>query len=341
VARRSNRGRGAAALAPIVLILAGCGRTQNSLAPRSHQAKDIASLFWWMMGGAWIGLGLVVVLLVWSWRRRSRTSDASPPDDPKPNERRAVTVVVVLGIAVPIVVLATLFVVADIFVIKTTEAPAATATRRTVNVIGHQWWWEARYPGTAAVTANEIHIPAGVPVRLRVTSDDVIHSFWVPQLNRTIDMIPGRVNEIELDADRPGRYRGECEEFCGLQHAHMAFVVFADPPAAFRRWLADQGRPARNPNGAQAQAGLRTFLDGACQSCHTIRGTAASGTVGPDLTHVGARTTLGAATVPNRRADLARWIVDSQHLKPGNQMPDVHLSGRQLASLVAYLEGLK
>jgi cytochrome c oxidase subunit 2 len=321
-----------AALALLVPLLAGCGRTQDVLAPRSHASKDIASLFWWMMGGAWIGLGLVVAILVWAWRRR-----ASDPAGGKPGEKRAVTVVVVMGIVVPIVVMAAIFIVSDLFVIGTTEAPAAGSTRLTVDVIGHQWWWEIRYPGTTAVTANELHIPAKTPVRIVVSSADVIHSFWVPQLNRTIDAIPGHPNQIELYADRVGRFRGECEEFCGLQHAHMAFIVFADPPAAFRRWLARESKPA----AASSSAGEQVFLDGPCQSCHTIRGTDAQGDVGPDLTHVASRTTLGALTVRNTRMDLREWILDSQHAKPGNDMPDVHLAGPQLNELVDYLEGLK
>src|SRR5207253_5507316 len=173
------------------------------------------------------------------------------------------------GLVLPVVLLATLFVIADLFVIRTTEAPAAGATALTVRVIGHQWWWEVRYPGSSAVTANEIHIPVRTPVRVEVQTADVIHSFWVPRLARTIDTIPGRTNAVELYADAAGRYRGQCDEFCGLQHAHMAFYVFADPPAVFRRWLARQARPARPSNSG----GAREFLTGACSSCHSIRGT--------------------------------------------------------------------
>jgi len=324
-----------------VPLLAGCGgRTQNTLAPESHASKDIASLFWWMMGGAWIGLGLVVVLLLWSWRRLDRRGLGSDAAGEKPGERIGWFVVIGGGIVVPVVLLATLFVISDIFIIKTTEAPAANATRMTILVTGHEWWWQARYLGSKAVTANEIHIPARTPVRVEVRSADVIHSFWVPQLNRTIDAIPGKTNAIELYADAPGRYRGQCDEFCGLQHAHMAFYVVADSPAVFRRWLAAQARPAAAPVSGAARAGESVFLDGACSSCHTIRGTSAQGFVGPDLTHLASRTTLGALAIPNTRDDLAHWITDSQAVKPGNQMPDVELSGRRLQELVTYLEGL-
>src|SRR6185437_2047972 len=229
------------------------------------------------------------------------------------------------GVAFPILLIAALFVVADIFIIQTTQAPAADATKLTIRVIGHQWWWEARYPGTTAVTANEIHIPVRTPVRVEVSTADVIHSFWVPRLNRTIDTIPGKQNAIELYADAVGRYRGQCDEFCGLQHAHMAFYVYADPPAVFRRWLANQAKPARAPAGALAARGRADFVSGPCSSCHAIRGTSASGDTGPDLTHFGSRTSIGALTAANTPSNLARWIDHAQDLKPGNQMPDFEI----------------
>jgi len=329
------------ALLPLAVLLAGCDRNQSSLNAASHQSKDIASLFWWMMGGAWLGLALVVALMVLAWRRANRRGIGKDTAGPKPGERSAWYVVVGLGIAVPVVVIATLFVIGDLFVIHTTEAPAANATKMTVQVIGRQWWWEFRYPGTHAVTANELHIPARTPVRVDVQSGDVIHSFWVPRLNRTIDAIPGRTNPIELYADAPGRYRGQCNEFCGLQHSHMAFYVYADPPAVFRRWLRNQERPASAPASAEARAGKADFLNGACSSCHTIRGTSAKADVGPDLTHLASRGTLGALTLPNTPANLATWITDSQRVKPGNDMPNILVSQQKLRALVAYLKGLK
>jgi cytochrome c oxidase subunit 2 len=326
----------------VLLLLTGCDGEQSALAPRSPQARDIASLFWWMMGAAWIGLALVVALLLLSWVRRRRRGLRGDDDRGRePGERGSVAIVIGAGIVVPIILISTLFVISDLFVIRTTQAPAATATRLTVLVVGHQWWWEVRYPGSDAVTANEIHIPVRTPVRLEVRTDDVIHSFWVPQLNRKIDANPGMTNAIELYADRPGRYRGECAEFCGLQHAHMGMYVFADEPAAFRRWLARESQPAAEPSSALAQRGERAFQTGACSSCHAIRGTDATSGVGPDLTHVASRTTLAAATIPNRRSFLAGWIVDPQHVKPGNQMPNVNLNGRELRALVAYLRGLR
>jgi cytochrome c oxidase subunit II len=310
------------------------GDTPNVLAPESHPARDIASLFWWMMGGAWLGLALVVALLFLSWKWRNRRAGDGGE---KAGEKGAWYVVIGLGIVTPIALITTLFFISDLFVLQTTDAPAAGSTRLTIRVIGHQWWWEVRYPGTRAVTANEIHIPVRTKVRLVVETADVIHSFWVPQLNRKIDTIPEQPNSIELEADHVGVYRGACAEFCGLQHAHMAILVFADPPDVFRRWLANESKPA----AAAAGRGHDVFMNGPCASCHAIRGTRAGGYVGPDLTHVASRKTLGSITIPNDAGNLAAWIVDSQHFKPGNQMPNVKLSSSDMQALVSYLESLK
>jgi cytochrome c oxidase subunit 2 len=178
-------------------------------------------------------------------------------------------------------------------------------------------------------------------VRLEVRTDDVIHSFWVPELNRKIDTDPGKTNVIELDADHAGRYRGQCAEFCGLQHAHMSMYVFVDSAAAFGRWLAREAKPAAAPAGSLAQQGARIFGNGSCSTCHAIRGTDARANVGPDLTHVASRTTLGAVTIPNGERELTNWISHSQRFKPGNQMPNIHLRRDDLRAVVAYLQGLK
>jgi cytochrome c oxidase subunit 2 len=253
-------------------------------------------------------------------------------------DRFALGVVLVLGLAIPIVVLATLFLISNIFLIRDTTLPTAAAAaadqpRLTVRVIGHQFWWEVRYPGTNAITANEIHIPARTPVQVLVYTDDVIHSFWVPELNRKIDMVPDQTNRVLLYADKPGRYRGQCAEFCGLQHAHMGFYVFADPPARFRAWLARQSKPAAGKASA--------LFENKCGACHAIRGTSAQSDVGPDLTHVASRTSLAALTLPNTRAHLAQWIRDPQSVKPGAQMPALQLTNAQISSLVGYLETLR
>jgi cytochrome c oxidase subunit 2 len=182
-------------------------------------------------------------------------------------------------------------------------------------------------------------------VRTRVNviavTGDVIHSFWVPQLNRKVDMIPGRRNRVLLYADKPGRYRGQCAEFCGFQHAHMAMYVDAQAPQAYRRWLRQQSAGVRRPTTPQQKAGQKAFFSDQCASCHALRGTSANGQVGPDLTHVGSRSTLASLVLPNDPAAMSRWLRNPQQVKPGTLMPDLGLSDRDIRSLTAYLESLK
>jgi cytochrome c oxidase subunit II len=331
-----RRRAGLVVLACAPLVLAGCGGNQNVLDPHSHAEHRISELWWVMLIGACIGFGVVATLLLLGWLRRN---SASLPFGG--GERAATGLVIGLGIGVPIVVLTALFVWADIFVIRSTAAPSPSSTSLTIRVVGHQWWWEARYPGTNAVTANEIHIPVRTRVNVVGTTADVIHSLWVPELNRKIDLIPGRANRVLLYADRPGTYLGQCAEFCGLQHAHMTAIVIAEPAARFRSWLQANSAPARPPAGTEASYGANIFEDEACSGCHEIRGTPARGRIGPDLTHLATRTTLAAGTIPNTPAELARWIRDPQHAKPGNRMPSLQLPQADLKALVAYLESLK
>jgi len=320
------RGAGLVVLGGVAFVLAGCGNGQNSLQPESPQAGSIATLWWIMLGVSTFGLAVIVGLLVASWFKR----------DAEGRERPATITVLVLGIVTPILVIAALFAYSDIFLIRGTSPPSPTSlvAKRAldITVVGHQFWWEARYSNGDVVTANELHIPVRTPVVVSVTSNDVIHSFWVPELNRKIDLEPGRTNRVELYASKVGRYRGQCAEFCGLQHAHMAFYVFADPPAAFARWLRREGRPATQTS--------RLFLD-RCSNCHRIEGTSATADVGPDLTHVGSRTTIAAGTLTNTLANMERWIDHPQEVKPGNQMPDLHLTDAQVRELARYLERLK
>jgi cytochrome c oxidase subunit II len=312
------------------------GGRQNVLHPESKQEHAIWLLWWVMLGVAAVGMAVIVFLLVMGWVRRDR------PSLPFGGGERAGTAIVVgAGIFLMIALLSGLFVWSDIYVIKTTDAPAPSSTRLTVKVIGHDWFWEIRYPGTAAVTANEIHIPVRTRVNLEGTTADVIHSFWVPELNRKADLIPGQVNRLLLDAGRVGTYRGQCAEYCGQQHAHMSMYVFADPPSVFQRWLANEERPARTPASAQERNGERLFMSMPCSGCHMIRGTPADGTVGPDLTHLATRTTLAALTLDNTPSNLADWIRDPQHYKPGSRMPGSALTTAQTNALVAYLEALK
>ena len=210
----------------------------------------------------------------------------------------------------------------------------------TLEVTGHQWWWQVRYlgarPNQTFVTANEIHVPVGRPVLVKIMSADVIHSFWVPALTGKTDTVPGRVNVAWLQANRAGVYRGQCTEYCGLQHAHMALYVIADPAPVFEAWRQGQIRPAADA----ASAGEAVF-QAHCNKCHTVRGTAATGAAGPDLTHLMSRRTIASGTLPNTRGTIAGWIANPQALKPGSTMPASNLTGPELNAVSAYVETLR
>jgi cytochrome c oxidase subunit 2 len=320
-------------LGAVASVATGCSSSSPSvLDPRSPNAGRVSGLWWLML---WISTAVLVIVLALMAaaivrRRRGLEIDRRVP-------RWGDPFIVLAGVIVPAIVLA------SVFVVSLRDMNAITASgdgaRLTVEVVGHDWWWEVRYPG-GVETANEIHIPVGQPVRVELTTDDVIHSFWVPQLAPKTDTIPGRTNTMTLQADEPGIFRGQCAEFCGLQHAHMAFFVIAETDAEFRSWLATQGQPAATPSGGDAANGLQVFLHSTCTGCHTIRGTEASGTVGPDLTHVASRQTLAAGTTPNDAASLGEWITDPQGVKPGAVMPPTTLDAEQLRDLVAFLETL-
>jgi cytochrome c oxidase subunit II len=252
--------------------------------------------------------------------------------------------IVLGGVALPVVVLAGFFIYA--LLIGTTLHVHGRPEALRVQVEGRQWWWQVRYeqPDSpdAIVLANEIHIPAGRPVELRLTTGDVIHSLWVPALAGKVDMIPGRTNRLVLRADRPGTFRGQCAEYCGGQHAMMALYVVATPEAEFRSWLANQARPARSAGNPELKRGEELFFRGGCGHCHTVRGTGADGTIGPDLTHVGSRRSLAAGIMNNHVGTMAGWIAGSQDLKPGNAMPDTATyTGAELRALAAWLSSLE
>ena len=315
----------------IVLALAGCGGNQNTLAAKSHSEHAIANVFWVTFGVSCVGFGVIVLLLFLGWWRRER------PSLPGGGGERAATIVVLgMGVALPIALLVALFVWSDLFVTGSTAAPKPGSTRMTIHVIAHQWWWEVRYDGTDVVTANEIHIPVHTRVNVELSTDDVIHSFWIPELNRKTDMIPGVANRQLLVANEPGTYRGQCAEFCGLQHAHMAAEVIAQPRAAFDRWLDREKQPAEQ----SSSRGADVFQE-SCGSCHMIRGTPAHGDVGPDLTHFASRSTIAALTETNTPAHLREWIQHPQRVKPGNKMPDLQLPNADWNALAAYLETLR
>lgn len=307
----------------------------SALAPAGPHAARLAHLYWVFFGVcAVVYVVMLVLLLV------ALAGGPSPGFDEKRRLR-----LVALGGAITTAVLLVLLVASVRAGHGLNPMPEAANGALTVKVIARQWWWEFQYPGNApdqlVVTANELHIPAGTPVLLQLVSRDVIHSFWVPALHGKRDLIPGHDSTTYIQADQPGRWRGQCAEFCGAQHAKMGFLVVADPPDQFGKWLSQQRQPAPEPTSPQAIRGRDTFLRSACPMCHTIDGTLAGATMGPNLTHVAGRTTLGAGSLPNVRGHLAGWIEDSQGIKPGNRMPPLPLRGPELQDLLAYLETLQ
>jgi cytochrome c oxidase subunit 2 len=282
---------------------------------------------------------LVVLALLLSVFRR-RDSEAAESD---PGRERSLTTAVSIATALTVLILFG-FLVYDVAVGRQlTRGLGKDALQ--VRVIGHQWWWELQYRDSVAqnwfTTANELHIPVGRPVALELLSTDVIHSFWPPTVSQKRDLIPGKDNSLWLQADTAGVYRGQCAEYCGQQHAKMAFLVIAQRPDSFASWLAAQRDTALTPTTELARRGQEVFLASSCVMCHTIAGTPAGSRVGPDLTHLASRRTIAAGTVPNTRGNLAGWIVDPQKIKPGTRMPPNQLKPADLQALLAYLETLK
>jgi cytochrome c oxidase subunit 2 len=263
---------------------------------------------------------------------------------PVPHGRREATLLIIGGGAVlPTLALGALL-ATGLSTLPDLLAPAPPASLR-IAVSGEQWWWRVRYlaaGGTAIELANEIHLPVGEPVQFELESPDVIHSFWVPALGGKMDMIPGRRTRLTLHPTRTGRFRGVCAEYCGTSHAVMGFTVVVEEKHDFARWLARQAAAARPPADPVAARGQWLFLADGCGACHAVRGTPASGVVGPDLTHVGSRETLAAGLLPNERAQFVRWLGGSEGLKPGVHMPAFGMMDpRDLEALAAYLDGLE
>jgi len=325
----------------LAFILSGCSGVQSALDPKGPAAVELARLIWFftvLCAIVWVlVMGTISAILL---RHRQRRSDLLRIDQP---EERMVSRVVISAVGATAFVLVALTLLS--FFANRTLAGIAEDAGLTIRVTGHQWWWEVRYenaePSRILTTANEIHIPAGEAVRLVLQSDDVIHSFWVPALHGKLDLIPGMVNTLTLRADKPGIYRGQCAEFCGAQHAHMATLVIAEPRAEFDAWYAEQLKPAVEPSSDEQRAGHDAFLNGPCVMCHRIQGTPAGAVTGPDLTHIGGRQTLAAGTLKMTRGNLAAWIADPQGIKPGSKMPVMELDGDELNAIVAYLESLK
>ncbi len=285
----------------------------------------------------WISAAVFLVvagLLVASIRRGARDQGA---DLDRSDARWGEPFIVLSGVVVPAIILigVYLFSLGEMNALR----EAGSNPAMTIEISARDWWWEARY-ANGAVTANEIHIPTGVPVQLDLTTRDVIHSFWVPRLQVKTDNIPGRHTFMWLQADRPGRYRGFCAEFCGLQHTNMNFWVIAQTPVEFEVWLESQSAAAGDPPDPDALEGQSIFLTSSCAGCHTIRGTTADGIAGPDLTHLAGRETL-AGVLPNTRKALERFIRDPQSFKPGLAMPPAELTHTELQAVLDFLEQLE
>jgi cytochrome c oxidase subunit 2 len=318
-------------------LYSGCHGVMSTMDPASVEGARLDWLARVLIAASALVFVVVVgLMLVAAARRHAQTT----PIDLTPRNER---LIVCGGAVIPGVILTVLFLLSlgamRRYPTRVTQNPI------TFQVTGRQWWWEITYVADSARafrTANELHVPVGTPVRITLVSADVIHSFWVPQLHGKIDLIPGDTNEIRFLATRPGMYRGQCAEYCGLQHAHMALVVVAEDSLQWVQWAAEQSRSAGSPVDTSLERGAALIANGPCAACHTIRGTAAAGTVGPDLTHVGSRQTLAAGALPNNLATMEAWITSAQQFKPGTLMPSMsQFTGDQLRAMAMYLRSLQ
>ena len=337
VAWNARRALGGAALA---LSCSACAGPQSALDVRGTAAARIAGLWWTLLVVAVVVYIIVIALLLATIARRVRETGENGLQMPT-SDRRGLRWIGLGGVLLPALVLAAVLAVT---LRVQTALHSHTPADLTVQVIGRLWWWEIRYlggaPGDRVITANELHIPTGRRVRVELTSADMIHSFWVPNLQGKVDLVPGRTTVTWLHADRPGISRGQCAEYCGLQHTRMGFLVVAEPPAEFTRWLDEQRRPSAAVNET-TRRGQVLFQSSGCAYCHATRPVATPGVGGPDLTHFASRRTIAAATLPNTRGHLAGWIADPQGIKPGNRMPRIPLAPADLLAVVTYLESLR
>jgi cytochrome c oxidase subunit II len=312
-----------------IVFLSGCGgeHIQSVLHPASPEAERVERLWWFLFVVCTLVFLAVLLLLAIAILPGKRSG---PPGGPT-------RFIVISGILVPAVIL----VVMLVYSLRVTIALKRPDVGVRIVVVGHQFWWEIQYPDHGFTIANELYIPAGEPVLLELVSADVIHSFWVPNLHGKMDMLPGHTNRFWLRSDHPGVFRGQCAEFCGVQHARMAFKTVALSPDEFDQWIARRQQPQPPPASPLLQRGQKVFFDSGCANCHAIHGTEATARVGPDLSDMGGRLTIGAGQFPNNHGNLSGWIVNPQALKPGNLMPRTFLEANELHALVAYLQSLE
>ncbi|MHB1132291.1 MAG: cytochrome c oxidase subunit II [Chloroflexota bacterium] len=314
-------------------LLSGCQNSPSILEPASPQASSIANLAWLMIYIAlpvFVGVELLLVYTVWRFRSRG---DEREPEQIEGHKR-----IEILWTAAPGLVLIAMLYLTFQTMAFVLETPPESML---VQVHGHQFWWELKYDDGTLVTANEIHIPVGQSVRVELHSTDVIHSFWVPELGGKTDLVPGHINANTYRAIRTGIYRGQCAEFCGLQHAYMGFLVFVDSPTDYQAWLENERKPAVAPTTPEAQQGQQLFNQRGCANCHALAGTAARGVIGPNLTHMGSRSTIGANLLENTPDNMSRWLADPQQFKPGNLMPNLGLDESAVRQLTAYMGSLR
>lgn len=309
---------------------------QGSLDPGGPVAEELADLWWVLLAISVVVFVIFLAALTYALFRRR---DGRIPDEIEETSLTPSRWIILGGVVLPAIVLTVVFVLTIDAMRSTT--PDLPQDPVVVEVTGHQWWWEIRYQGHDFATANEIHLPTGEPVEIKLSSADVIHSFWVPALGGKLDALPDYVNTLILQADEPGGYRGQCAEFCGLQHAKMGILAVATPRPEFDEWIGAQEEQASTPTGSLEQEGQEVFLEAGCPDCHTIRGTSAMGETGPDLTHVASRQTLAAVTIPNTPEHLSNWIADPDSVKEGTQMDPSPLSEEELEALIAYLTSLR
>jgi cytochrome c oxidase subunit 2 len=306
--------------------------TPDVLAPAGEGARHIADLAWFLFVAGTIVFVAVMIAFAVAIRSSRKTTDHEPDD----RARRRLQLVA--GGFIPAAIVIVVFVLTERGIGAHTASASSDVT--DVELIGQQWWWEVRYPQLGIVSANEIHIPVGRAVRLTVRSADVIHSFWVPRLHGKIDLVPGRTNALRLEATRAGTYRGQCAEYCGLQHSRMALHVVAHEPESYDAWTLRERAVAASPADTLSAAGLVVF-ERMCASCHAVRGTLAAGARAPDLTHVASRAMIAAGTLRNTRENLTRWVANAEAIKPGSGMPPMPLAAGDLQAVIAYLESLR
>lgn len=333
------------------LAVEGCESAQSTFDAHGSAAVRISHLEWLMTV-----LFIVITVVMWGlfgfafYRRRGTLAEHEPIDASGGEAWIAIG-----GLAIPLIVLTVLFVL-GLGLLRQfpvhgmhgagRQGAMARSMKPDILVVGHQWWWEIHYlnddPSKEVITANELHLPAGRAVNIRLETRDVMHSFWIPALHGKVDMIPGMPNYIRIEASQPGEYAGQCAEFCGEEHSRMRLLAVVQTPDKYQAWLDAQRKPGSEPTSDAAKAGEKLFLAGPCANCHEVRGTTAGGRVAPDLTHIGSRQMIASDVYPNNDAYLEAWITHAQSLKPGCLMPNItQFSGPQLQDLIAYLRQLQ